>query len=145
MSHPRMTLPLLAAAGFMSLAIAAEGQYPTMGSIEHKDPRFDTLIPPNAKLEKLADKHAPRGLDLNQFEGVDGILSDAWADAGGNGGGVLHDGGRQDGRQGAVFQRLQVQAAVVVSAVADSPAPGMSHRPQPTMPVEEGHEQTRCG
>jgi gluconolactonase len=29
--------------------------YPTMGTIERKDPRFDRLIPPGAKLEKLAD------------------------------------------------------------------------------------------
>ncbi len=29
--------------------------YPTMGTIERKDPRFDKLIPKDAKLEKLAD------------------------------------------------------------------------------------------
>jgi gluconolactonase len=38
------------------LAVAADQEkYPTMGSIERKDKRLDALIPPNAKLERLAD------------------------------------------------------------------------------------------
>jgi gluconolactonase len=36
-------------------ALAAGREYPTMGSIERKDPRLDALLPPNAKIEKLAD------------------------------------------------------------------------------------------
>src|SRR5438270_10073320 len=32
-----------------------KAEYPTMGTIERKDPRFDKLVPPGAKLEKLAD------------------------------------------------------------------------------------------
>jgi gluconolactonase len=35
--------------------LAAEREYPTMGSIERKDPRLDALIPARAKIEKLAD------------------------------------------------------------------------------------------
>lgn len=39
--------------------VATEGQgkktYPTVGTIERKDPRFDRLVPKGAKLEKLAD------------------------------------------------------------------------------------------
>ena len=37
---------------------AAAGEFPAVGNIERKDPRFDKLIPKDAKLEKLADGFA---------------------------------------------------------------------------------------
>src|SRR4051794_15880134 len=54
----RMTPPLLvvaAAVGFAALAAADGEPYPTLGTIDRKDLRFDKLIPPGAKLEKLAE------------------------------------------------------------------------------------------
>jgi gluconolactonase len=54
----RLTIPLLAlaaAAGAAPFAAGDGAQYPTLGTIERKDPRFDKLIPPDAKLDKLAD------------------------------------------------------------------------------------------
>src|SRR5262245_12501064 len=39
----------------VSAATAADKQYPSFGKIERNDPRFDKLIPKEAKLEKLAD------------------------------------------------------------------------------------------
>ena len=51
----RVLLPLLA---LPLLAWPSPGEeekaYPTMGTIVRKDPRFDALVPPGAKLEKLA-------------------------------------------------------------------------------------------
>jgi len=44
-----LTTPLAA------VLFAERDQFPTMGSIESKDPRFDKLVPPSAKLEKLAE------------------------------------------------------------------------------------------
>lgn len=49
-----LLLPLL-----VPLASAEEGKkYPTMGKIERLDPRLDTLLPKDARLEKLADGFA---------------------------------------------------------------------------------------
>jgi gluconolactonase len=51
-------LPLLSlglAACLVSAAIGDGPPFPTMGSIDRKDPRFDKLIPLTAKLEKLAE------------------------------------------------------------------------------------------
>src|SRR5581483_5320730 len=48
----RVIAPLTAVA-VAGLALAQP--YPTMGTVERKDPRFDKLIPPEAKLERLAD------------------------------------------------------------------------------------------
>ena len=53
MTLSRFLTPMFTA-GLVSLAIAAE-PFPTMGSLDSKDPRFDKLVPPNAKLERLAD------------------------------------------------------------------------------------------
>jgi gluconolactonase len=58
MSLSRRLMPLLAlaaAAGLAPLAIGDSERFPTLGTIERKDPRFDKLIPPGAQLEKLAD------------------------------------------------------------------------------------------
>lgn len=55
----RRLFPLVSVAIF-ALAVAAgsgadpKKMYPTFGSIERKDPRFDKLIPKDAKIEKLA-------------------------------------------------------------------------------------------
>jgi gluconolactonase len=57
MSATRVLLPILAAV-LLLLHAGAQGQerkpYPTMGKIIRNDPRFDKLIPKDAKLEKLA-------------------------------------------------------------------------------------------
>jgi gluconolactonase len=53
LSRP-LILPLLALAAAAGAAVG-EGAFPTLGTIERVDPRFDQLIPPGAKLEKLAD------------------------------------------------------------------------------------------
>src|SRR5438874_13507261 len=54
----RLTLALPALAA-LALAVPTRGDdkmvYPTMGTIERLDPRFDKLVPANARLEKLAD------------------------------------------------------------------------------------------
>ena len=47
-----LTVVLLAG---MELRADDEKPYPTFGEIERVDPRFDKLIPPDAKLEKLAE------------------------------------------------------------------------------------------
>jgi gluconolactonase len=53
---PRLvTLLAVALTGCMVVAAADNSPFPTMGSIERNDPRFDKLVPPSAKLEKLAD------------------------------------------------------------------------------------------
>jgi gluconolactonase len=60
MSRTRLWLPPLLAAPLLLLARSGPGdepkkdKYPTMGTIERLDPRFDKLIPKDAKLEKLA-------------------------------------------------------------------------------------------
>src|SRR5689334_13736535 len=46
-------LALTAAASLTPLAAGDGERFPTMGTIERKDPRFDKLIPPDAQLEKL--------------------------------------------------------------------------------------------
>lgn len=51
----RSIVPLAAMAALAAVAGADDARFPTMGSIERKDPRFDNLIPPGAKLEKLAE------------------------------------------------------------------------------------------
>src|SRR5437764_8806784 len=55
-SRIAVAVPVLAA---LALAVPTPGEdkmvYPTMGTIERLDPRLDKLIPPNARLEKLAD------------------------------------------------------------------------------------------
>jgi gluconolactonase len=50
-----MLLAAIGAVGVGALAAADTPTYETMGSIERRDPRLDTLIPTTAKLEKLAD------------------------------------------------------------------------------------------
>ncbi|HEY1379122.1 MAG TPA: SMP-30/gluconolactonase/LRE family protein [Gemmataceae bacterium] len=54
MTVSRTMIALLATAGLAALA-AGDEPYPTMGSIDRKDPRLDKLIPPGAKLERLAE------------------------------------------------------------------------------------------
>jgi gluconolactonase len=48
-----VVLPIL----LLVAAVPAQGKksYPAIGTIERKDPRFDKLVPPDAKLEKLAE------------------------------------------------------------------------------------------
>ncbi len=55
-NRPRRLLALLLP-GFMAIPATAEAQatYPTMGTIERKDPRFDRLVPREAKLQRLAE------------------------------------------------------------------------------------------
>jgi gluconolactonase len=48
-------IAMLACVLVAASAPAAGREYPSLGSIERKDPRLDTLLPPNAKIEKLAD------------------------------------------------------------------------------------------
>ncbi len=48
-------LSLGVAAWLVSAAVGDGQSYPTMGSVDRKDPRLDKLIPPGARLEKLAD------------------------------------------------------------------------------------------
>jgi gluconolactonase len=56
MSLSHRLLLALAAAGLLApLAAGDNERFPTFGSIDRKDPRFDKLVPPGAKLEKLAD------------------------------------------------------------------------------------------
>jgi len=55
-NRPRRLLALLLL-GLMAIPATSEGQanYPTMGTIERKDPRFDRLVPREAKLQRLAE------------------------------------------------------------------------------------------
>ena len=52
----------------LSLSAAEPEKYPTMGSIDRKDPRLDSLIPASAKLERLAD-----GFDWAKGEHRNGV------------------------------------------------------------------------
>jgi gluconolactonase len=45
---------LLAATVLFAMTVPALADYPTVGSIERLDPRFDQLVPPGAQIEKLA-------------------------------------------------------------------------------------------
>jgi gluconolactonase len=72
MSITRHLVPLLAVAAACCLASSAAGdaeKFPTLGSIERLDPRFDKLIPPSAKIEKL-------------HEGFDWAEGPVWVPAG---------------------------------------------------------------
>src|SRR5262245_35273484 len=51
---PVLALPALALFTVAPLA-AQKKPYPTLGTIERKDPRFDMLVPKEAVLEKLAE------------------------------------------------------------------------------------------
>ncbi len=46
---------LLAATVLFAMTVPAWADYPTVGSIERLDPRFDQLIPADARIEKLAE------------------------------------------------------------------------------------------
>jgi gluconolactonase len=56
-SRPLLALGLLSALALAAPARAEEPRrsYPTFGTIERKDPRFDKLVPRNAVIEKLAE------------------------------------------------------------------------------------------
>lgn len=56
MKRPLFFLGLVALAALCPVGRSQDKKpYPTFGTIERKDPRFDKLIPKDAKLEKLAD------------------------------------------------------------------------------------------
>jgi gluconolactonase len=55
LSRKIMAVCLVASAMLASITIADGGRFPTMGSVERLDPRFDKLVPLSSKLEKLAD------------------------------------------------------------------------------------------
>jgi gluconolactonase len=57
-----VALALAAVLGLVKSAVA-DGQYPTLGTIERLDPEFDALIPPSAKVELL---------EANKFEWAEG-------------------------------------------------------------------------
>lgn len=58
MSMKRFALLLLLLPCATLPARGGDTKYPTFGTIERKDPRFDKLLPKNAKLEQLADGFA---------------------------------------------------------------------------------------
>ncbi len=70
MSTLRMTTPLLVAVALAALAAGDTERYPTMGTIDRKDPRLDQFIPPGTKLERIA-------------EGFDWAEGPVWVPAGG--------------------------------------------------------------
>jgi gluconolactonase len=59
MKPPRPLLPCLVLPALLLLAVGCQGRdpkvYPSVGTIERLDPRFDKLVPPGAVLEKIGD------------------------------------------------------------------------------------------
>lgn len=54
MSTVKVTTLSLLTLGLLVSATSAQEKYPTLGTIERLDPRFDKLVPRDARLEKLA-------------------------------------------------------------------------------------------
>src|SRR4051794_11554899 len=55
MKPARRVLVPLALVAFALTAAAEEKAYPTLGTIERVDPRFDAIVPKDARVERLAD------------------------------------------------------------------------------------------
>ncbi|MBX6316350.1 MAG: SMP-30/gluconolactonase/LRE family protein [Isosphaeraceae bacterium] len=55
--HPRTNATVLVGLALACSTALAQGEksYPTLGTIERKDPRLDKLVPPNAVIERLAE------------------------------------------------------------------------------------------